>query len=227
LAAEELHNHWDRLRHKYPQDFAFNHCGSPKIPARDPKLKSTSLDLTRHYNASLQEAGNPTATNASATPHGLQTFDSIEFDLRGLVQLAGSELATWGARPFPEAVTGIDLNDSFVRLHLLHGTTGFEQTGQRVASLFLHYADGEMREIPIIAGEDVGDWQSFREGGGVGRAKVVWSGRQVPSRVWTRSLHWYKSSWDNPRPGHPVTRIDYVSAMGRAGPYLLAATIER
>jgi WD40 repeat protein/tRNA A-37 threonylcarbamoyl transferase component Bud32 len=227
VAADELRELWHRLREKYPNDYARESSPNLKIPPRDPRLGNNQLDLSPHYNALLSEAGNPSTTNASPVPQGVQTFEDVQFDVRGIVQLASITLPTWSTRPFPEAVKGIQVQQPFSRIHLLHGTGAFEQTGKRIASLFLHYADGEMRELSIIAGQHAGDWQTWRDAGADGRAKPVWSGKQIPSRVWTRALHWYKSTWSNPRPGEVVTHIDYVSAMGPASPYLIAATIEQ
>jgi len=66
---------------------------------------------------------------------------------------------------------------------MLHDTAAFEQTGKRIASLFVHYADGEMREIPIVAGQDVGGWQTWSDTRRDGRADPVWSGLADGSRT--------------------------------------------
>jgi hypothetical protein len=79
--------------------------------------------------------------------------------VRGIVQLASDELYMLAPRPFPEAVEGIRIAQEFSRLHLLHSAAGFDEPGLTVARMVLHYADGEVREIPIIAGEDLADWR--------------------------------------------------------------------
>jgi eukaryotic-like serine/threonine-protein kinase len=223
----ELEREWNYMRAAHPEAFEtprWQHANA--IPGRSSAIGRASIDLSAHFNALLSEAGNPAATNSEVLPRGLQKFDGVEFDLRGVVQLAGTTLMAWGTRVFPEAMAGIAIGERCNRLHLLMSTTAFSEGGTRVASIFIKYDDGSVHEMPIVAGEHVGDWQTWPTAAKPPRAREVWTGRQVPSRTWSRSLSWYKVTWENPRPDVVITQIDFVSAMTGAAPYLLAITVE-
>src|SRR6185295_8366040 len=90
-----------------------------------PRAKSGSLDLGDYYNAALTENwhhGLPDNDLASL-PHGVQTFDGVEFDVRGIIQLRGLALLTESkARKemYPTQVKGIPINRRVRRLHFLH-----------------------------------------------------------------------------------------------------------
>ena len=62
--------------------------------ARDPDCQSNHIGLTRFYNVTLINSWslNPDSqdNNLSNLPTGLQMFDGIDFDIRGIVYLAGS-----------------------------------------------------------------------------------------------------------------------------------------
>ena len=223
LESGALSRTWRTLRARYPQEFTFDEVDF-KIPQRDARATLRHIDLGGHYNAALAEAFNFNSSAAAVFTPGLQVFGGTEFDLRGLVQLASREIASWGVRPFPEAVQKIAIGQSFDRLHLLHSTSGFDAPGTKVARLVLHYVDGQVREIPIVAGVDVDDW---RPGANEPtRAKVVWKGSLRPTRTWTSLVQLFKSSWNNPRPEVPVQTIDYISTMSLAAPFLMGMTLE-
>ena len=107
------------------------------------------------YNVALNESWQPIGDLAdvdrtlSALPAGLQTFAGVPFDVRGFVQLRGvapdSEL-------YPDRVA-IPVKRVFQRLHALHGTTWFERQGREIGAFVLHYANGEVAELPIVFGE--------------------------------------------------------------------------
>jgi eukaryotic-like serine/threonine-protein kinase len=225
--TSELESRWNQLRAVYPgafQTVPWRYASA--IPARSTATPPTCVDLGPWFNALLSEAGNPAATNSEVLPQGLQKFEDAEFDLRGVVQLAGTALMGWGTRAFPEAVGGIVVGQRCNRIHLLMSTTAFAERGTRVASIFMKYDDGSIQEMPIIAGEHVGDRQTWPTAAKPTVAREVWTGRQVPSRTWSRSLSWYKMTWENPRPHAAIVQIDLVSAMTTAAPYLLAITVE-
>jgi hypothetical protein len=160
----------------------------------------------------------------AALPQGLQTLGGVEFDVRGVVQLAGASLWQEG---FPEAVTGIPVKNRCARMHFLHATGWSVRDGTQIGSYIVRYADGRRRFIPILYGQDVRDW---RTQGGPGSGNeletVVWR-KTGPSNSQSAGFHrLFKSVWENPFPEVEIEAIDFVSAMTEAAPFLIAITAE-
>ena len=221
---------WNRLRTKYRDDFVFEEFEARnKVSRRDSRAETAVIDLTAHYNALLTEPHHvgASANDFAGLPQGLQTYSGTEFDVRGAVQLAGGDLLLHGGRPLPEAVQQIRVDQSFSRVHLLHGASFYEKDRTAVAYLRLHYEDGKVQQLPIFTGINVEGGKEWAQEKQLTRAELVWPhpGDNTP-RNRAQPARLYKSSWDNPISDVPVKSIDYVSTMSRAAPYLVAITIE-
>ncbi len=198
------------------------------IAPRPPETNSNQIDLSGAYNVALNEAwqaiGNIADVDRTlgALPTGLQTFAGVPFDVRGFVQLRG--LAP-DSEIYPDRVV-IPVNRRFQRLHALHGTTWFERQGREIAAFVLHYANGEVTELPIVFGEHLrgedprGNPKSECPDGQL----VLGAGSSAdPAQDRSRLYH---TTFTNPKPGLEVVRIDYVSKVTRCGPLLIALTVE-
>ena len=194
------------------------------IPARLALASSNQVDLTDFYNGALARAWHPgpPENNLSALPTGLLQLGGAVFDVRGVVQLAGLDLLRAGGR-FPQQISGIRIGQTCHQLHFLHAAGWQAHDGTRIGTYLIHYADGRTQAVPIIYGEDVRDWNAGGDSSNkLKRATVVWSGMNKQSRP----VRLFKSTWVNPWPTAEISVIDYVSAMERAAPFLVAITVE-
>jgi len=205
---------------------------------RRPETPANCLDLSQAYNAGLHEAWHnleDAGNNLSLCPSGLQVINGVSYDIRGIVQLLGSELALIQPE-YPERVVDIPVNLEVQGLHFLCGTgwvlsnpDGTEQV-QEIARYLIRYADGQIATVPVRYVEDVRNWQfsqetELTEKGGAAPAL------KVPQERWRE--HWpgqgvrlYAISWLNPRPKVRIDGIDFVSAMTASAPFLLAVTAD-
>ena len=55
---------------------------------------------------------------------------------------------------------------------------------------------------------------------------AVWQGTNADSSKAGGRIRLFKTTWANPRPDLEITRLDYVSRMTAAAPFLLAITAE-
>ena len=197
------------------------------ILPRNPQLSPNLIDLSPHYNASLDEPlhtkANP-RNNLSALPRGLQTLADVQFDLRGVVQLSSSRLKDLDPdADYPERVNGIKVARHCRRLHFLHASGIAVADSVQIGSYIVHYADGQQREIPIVYGENVRDWWgASNEAKAPEQLQVAWTGRNGA----TPRIRLFKTTWENPLPDLEVRTIDYVSKMTLAAPFLVALTVE-
>jgi len=198
------------------------------IPARSPLADPDQLDLTASYNVALNESWQPVERldevdlSLTALPSGLHTFAGVRFDVRGLIQLRRGAV---DCELFPERVA-IPVTRRFTQLHALHGGRWPEQEGMSVASLVLHYADDTEATLPIVYGVHLRAANAAE----VGKAdcpfgQVVWPS-PVPADPKDVQPWLYKVTFTNPRPALDVERIEYVSKVGRCGPFLVALSVE-
>jgi WD40 repeat protein/serine/threonine protein kinase/tetratricopeptide (TPR) repeat protein len=197
-----------------------------RIPERDPATSANCVDLSLHYNAALDDDWHGrqwVGNNLATLPVGARRFGGVDFDVRGIIQLA-SRLLDPHSPGYPLAVTNIVIARHCQRLEFLHATGwgGFVSNGVHVASYVVHYADGGIEEIPLRNGEDFLEWQGHRAKPELKNALVVWrgvSGRKSPVQL-------FKKSWRNPRPDAPIATLDFVSTRTDAAPFLVALTAE-
>jgi hypothetical protein len=201
-----------------------------RIPPRDPQTPSALIDLTDYYNAGLTEGWHRVgASDASKhsdlawLPRGTQSFAGTEFDVRGVVQLAGQSLKT---KRYPPSVKGIRINRKCTTLHFLHGTGWWVSDGTRIGHYRVVYAGGDDVEIPLVYGADLRDWHmKANEGPEPTNSVVAWMGK-TPAQPQNVTLQLFKTSWENPRAQLRIETLDYVSAMTNCAPFLIAITAE-
>jgi hypothetical protein len=55
---------------------------------------------------------------------------------------------------------------------------------------------------------------------------VAWTGFNNASRKEKKTIHLYKTTWENPRPDEEVASIDLVSTGQLSVPFVVAITVE-
>jgi WD40 repeat protein len=196
------------------------------IPPRDPAALPQTVDLSEHYTRSLKEGRNSSLANF---PSGLQTFDGIPFDVRGVVRLAAGSLTA--TKSNPERVDGVKVGRKCKRVHFLHAVSGANTKQETVVGRYVvHYANEQTCDIPIVYGKDVMDlWSELNEPLTAERAALVWLGtnREVQTRRnETPCLRMFKATWPNPLPNVEIASIDFVSSLNDTAPFLVAMTTE-
>jgi len=200
----------------------------PVYPARDPATPPSELDLTPFYNAMLTESWHGNNNNSlGSLKAGLQTFEGVEYDVRGIVQLASGSSSV---KKFPMQIRGIKVNQKCARLHILQsaafGSGG--QSGMEIGAYVIHYAVNQMQlEIPIRYGQDVLDWHKSKtapaEPAGM---KVVWRGTNEVSKAAGGSLRLFETTWTNLVPDVEIKTIDIISTTNVPAPFVIAITAE-
>jgi hypothetical protein len=195
------------------------------IPARSTNTPSNCVDLTKYFNAALNESwnppGNPAAHHLEALPTGVQKFGNIPFDIRGRIQLSSKKLTQ--AR-YPLSVKNIKVDQKAARLHFVHSTGWSASSGTAVCTYVMHLANGESTEFTVQYGAHINDWTKDSEPQDSKNSIMAWSG---PSPVNSQmTLRVYKTQWTNPEPDQAITSIDFISANSDPAPFLIAITAE-
>jgi hypothetical protein len=190
-------------------------------PPRDPDARANLIDLTPYYNAGLAESWHGKPHNDLASlPSGLQTLAGVEYDVRGIVQLAGTSLTK---KTFPPRVDGIKIQQKCTQIHFLDAVAYATKEGQEVGRYVVHFAVNQMQlEIPLIYGHELRDWHKYKDEESPPSLTVAWKGTNRNSN----SIRLYTTTWTNLVPDVEIESIDFVSAMGESAPFLIAITTE-
>ncbi len=190
---------------------------------RPTEAKPGMIDLTRHYNAHLDEAWHDQGIGANhlgSLPTGIQTFAGTQFDVRGVVQLAGLELNK--KADYPESVGPISVGRKCRKLHFLHAAGWTLKDDTEIERCTFLYANGARVELPILYGQDLRDWTPSSDPVEKADAAVTaWTGRNDRA-----AIRLFKRTWDNPFPDVAIESIEFRSAMTKCAPFLIAITVE-
>jgi hypothetical protein len=193
-----------------------------KFPDRDPNAKPNEIDLSQHYNFVLHKNWHDVRGNDLAElPTGLQPFAGTEFDVRGVIQVAiRSEV-------HPPKVTGIPVGQACQRIHFLHAAIGAADTrkGKVIGRYLIYYANGETKEVPLIAKVNIGDWWAPVPDDEL-EVPVAWTGQNAKSRPKEKQVRLLKYTWENPMPQEQIMTIDMLAEYSGPSPFLVALTVE-
>jgi hypothetical protein len=204
-----------------------------KIPRRESKAGANLVDLSGKYNCRLDEFWQADGTpevlqqnHLGAMPRGVQRLGTVDFDVRGVIQLGSTRLAGEGG-DLPKEVKDVRVGQKCRHIHFLHGTQWRVADGTRIGSYMLHYAGGTRAELPIVYGQQVRDWwTSGTEESDAKFARVAWKGSNPAAERQKMSLRVFESACPNPHPDQLVQSVDFVSAMTDSAPFLIAITLE-
>ena len=204
-----------------------------KIPSRDPKAGPRLVDLTGKYYSPLTEQWHPNASglpenenHLGSLPRGIQTFNGVEFDVRGVIQVNGTAAEFAGAA-FPDSANGIKIGKKCKRLHFLHATGWSSDDGTAIGKYVLHYAGGQTATLDIIYGVDLRDWWVGSDGNKqIKSATVAWTGSSPAADAVGSSIRLFKRTYDNPKPELEIQTLDFVSTKAESAPFLVAITAE-
>src|SRR6185436_3507236 len=194
---------------------------SPNVAVAGAPATSHPIDLTPHQTADLTSINFWSKNSFTDLPPGVLHLGGIDFDVRGLVQLAGGP-----RRELPNAVRGIAINKKARRLHFLHACSWVVRDGKEIAAFLAHSSDHSEQQISISYGRDVRDWypQSNESTEGANQ-NIVWRGL-IGEKDRPFHIRLFKTTWTNPRPDVEISTLDYVSKVTGSAPFLLAITVE-
>jgi hypothetical protein len=142
-----------------------------------------------------------------ALPQGVHTLGAESFDVRGMIQLSGEELRTYGQH-WPHYLRDIPVHRWVKRIHFLQGAVSEVVDGRKIGFYTVHYASGRTQEVSIVYGRDLRAlWQPSDSSGTVSNAVVAWSGRNPSASERGMLLRLYRKSWENPRPEDEIRSL--------------------
>jgi hypothetical protein len=203
------------------------------IPERDINTNIRLIDLTDYYTAALDDDWLVSAgANLKRLPKGVQTFDNVMFDIRGIVQLGGLSLYKESDYPvemqkikYPERVVGIKINQKTSKIYFLHASSWGEENNKEVGQYIIHYEDGNSITISLKYMDALRDWWIKPEDKMPENATQAWIGLNDLTEKLGYQISLFKYTWENPYNNKLIKSIDYLSMMTNASPFLIAITL--
>ena len=226
-SRSEYLNHWSRLLLNLGrfEEVARLNLEFRGIPKRPEHVKPELIDLSPYYNATLANTG-----LRQLETFGIKELElvNLEFDVRGAVHLNTRE--NW-SKELHKSVVEIKVGRQCQQIHFLHSTKwGGNTVETRVGIYVIHYEDSKTETQEIKLGEHVRDWEYEPGPDGLperrptdSNAHVAWTGVDPRSG---RQIQLFTLTWTNPRVGMAVESIDFISAINRTTPFLIAISVE-
>lgn len=224
--ALETHNDQEPAREVLKRDGV--------IPARNSQARTKLIDLSEYYTASLDDDWLVTAgANLQPLPKGIQTFAGTAFDVRGVIQLAGTLLYEESEMDeaekkayYPRAVKGIRVQQKGDRIYFLHAASWWADANEKIGEYVIHYASGDIKTVPILYLHSLRDWWTTPGDPLPKYAETAWKGQNEATKKVGSNIVLFKYTWENPLPEIRIRTIDFISAETAASPYLIAITID-
>jgi beta-galactosidase len=203
------------------------------IPARDAHASTRLIDLSDYYTAALDDDWLVSAgANLKRLPKGIQEFEGVKFDIRGIVQLGGASLYQESDYPveeqkikYPVKVPGIKINQKASVIHFLHASAWPEENDKEVGQYVVHYKDGTSETIPLKYLDVLRDWW-FAPGDEMPvNASRAWTGLNDITEKRGLQIALYDYKWKNPFRDKTIASIDYISTLTNAAPFLIAISL--
>ena len=178
-----------------------------------------------------------------ALPHGTKIYGGIEFWLQGLIHLQGLATRDEEHHNFRTRIT-VPLDETKVAdgaalvtqrgsniatLYVL-GAARFTspRTGEKVADVIWHYADGSMARSDIKYNVHLRDWwrTPYEDPAQLPNplTKVAWSGPNPALKDHTLRL--YRIAFVNPHPEAVIQSVEFASAMTHPSLFVMALTLD-
>jgi hypothetical protein len=199
------------------------------MPSRDARTSPSLIDLSKYYTAPLDNDWLVSiGVNLQQLPKGIQTFAGVKFDVRGIVQLASTELLSKStlsdqekAKQYPRSVEGMPVKLKADKIHFLQASAWGAETNQKVGEYIVYYSDGSKQSIPLLYHQALIDWWVKTAADKPANAEIAWQGSHTKNIA-----NLFKYTWTNPSPQITIDKIDFVSAMTKAAPFMIALTCE-
>ena len=183
------------------------------------------VDLGSFYNFALSEEIHDKPGNTIPIPSGINDFNGVKFDARGIVQLASKVSYEKSHIHYPEKITWIPVNAFADSLCFLHSSAWESEMGADVVEIVIHFANHQEKTITIKYQVHVEDWW-FHPVNSIfpSEAKLAWEGSNNRVKELGFGLKVYRYTWKNPMPEVKITSIDLISAMNNTGYMLYGIT---
>jgi hypothetical protein len=181
--------------------------------------------LESFYNFALSEEIHGKPGNTIPLQPGINDYNGIKFDVRGIIQLASHVSFEKSHIEYPEEITGIPVNHKAKKLCFLHSSAWESLKGTEVVRIVVNYANNQKQIITMRNQLEVEDWWfNLEKSVFPSEAKLAWEGTNNRVKDLGCVLKLYRYTWKNPMPKVEILSIDLISSMNDTGYMLYGIT---
>ena len=151
-------------------------------------------------------------------PTGVCEFGGTRYSILDPKENGGMSCVAVSALPgthLPKESKPIPVNAKLSRIQFLHTSAWTPRRGTEIGRYLVRYSDGGEREIPLVVGENIGDWWGA-PGQKLKNAECLWSSAGTRSIVGV-----FGFDWDNPEPERSIAsirlRVEHPSIVALCG----------
>ncbi len=199
-------------------------CPKRAIQERDNFCSKNLLNLTSYYTESPDDDIHHKPGNTlSDLPKGLQNFGGIDFDIRGVIQLAGHRSLEITTQVYPQKITGIPVDLNGKSIHFLHASAwNIDFEPMEIGYYQINYSDGEYEQIKLAYRLNIWDWWSSENDA---LLNPIWKGKNQRTTAINQHVRLFLLTWENPYPEKQINSIDLFSNCEGPGPMIVAISI--
>ena len=196
------------------------------IPERDANCPQELLDLTNFYTESLDDNLHHKPGNTlSELPKGIVNIAGVDFDLRGVIQLAGHRSKEITSQDYPASVKVDNINISGSEICFLNASAwNIETEKAEIGKYIVTYERGYVAEIPLVYKENIWDWWSNDNDLSL---EPIWKGNNERTTAINQHIRLFLLNWENPLPELKIKSIELKSNCSGPGPLVAAITIKK
>jgi len=199
------------------------------ILPRQPWATAGMLDLGGFYTQRLGQplSATPPTSSFRELPSGVQTLGGIGFDVRGILQLQGTNQVT------------IPVNRACRRIHFLHAASNAASGSRETVGIYqAAYASGERVKVELVNPQDLPPYQptefswvskraSTNASAGLSRA-LAWAGCTPDLARRDQAVFLTRTTWALPaaRSGEIVATLEFQAGPSSSAPLVFAITVE-
>lgn len=193
-----------------------------KIPQRNSLAGKNLCDLSPFYTHSLHDdIHHKPGNNLSDLGEGIITLNGCDFDVRGVVQLAGKDSENITSLIYPVKTGPVKIGFQVSKLHFLHATAwNIDSEICKSGEYRIIYQDDSVAVIPLVYRENIRDW--WGKAGEEGE-ESAWKGSNERTESVEHHLRLFHMVWSNPEPSKSICGIEIKST--NAGPGLMVVAI--
>lgn len=151
-------------------------------------------------------------------PTGVCEFGGTRYSILEPQKNGGMSCVAVSALPdthLPKESKPIPVNAKLSRIQFLHTSAWTPRRGTAIGRYLVRYSDGGEREIPLVVGENIGDWWGA-PGQALKNAECLWSSAGAQSIVGV-----FGFDWNNPEPERSIAsirlRVEHPSIVALCG----------
>ena len=196
------------------------------IPERDEKCPVELIDLSDFYTESLDDNLHHKPGNTlKELPKGMVNISGVDFDVRGVIQLAGHRSKEITTLDYPTQVKIDNINLKGSEICFLHASAwNIETEKAEICKYIVNYERGYVAEIPLIYIENIWDWWSSENDPDL---QPAWKGNNERTTAINQHIRLFLLKWENLLPELKIESIELKSNCSGPGPLVAGITIKK